>query len=106
MKVPWTALLRYREIWPFVIGKFITDPVWWFYLFWLPSYLERERGQNPLKSALWIGVIYTGSIDRLDFRRLALEHADQARLDGRQGAHDHDDAGRGVHAGLHPRVLR
>ena len=46
MKVPWTALLRYREIWPFLIGKFITDPVWWFYLFWLPSYLERERGQN------------------------------------------------------------
>jgi len=61
VKVPWTALLRYREIWPFLIGKFITDPVWWFYLFWLPSYLERERGQDPLKSALWIGVIYTGS---------------------------------------------
>jgi ACS family hexuronate transporter-like MFS transporter len=61
MKVPWTVLLRYREIWPFLIGKFITDPVWWFYLFWLPSYLERERGQDPLKSALLIGVIYTGS---------------------------------------------
>ena len=61
IKVPWTVLLRYREIWPFLIGKFITDPVWWFYLFWLPSYLERERGQNPLKSALLIGVIYTGS---------------------------------------------
>jgi len=61
VQVPWTALLRYREIWPFIIGKFITDPVWWFYLFWLPSYLERERGQNPLTSALWIGVIYTGS---------------------------------------------
>ena len=45
------VLLRYREIWPFIIGKFITDPVWWFYLFWLPSYLERERGQNPLTSA-------------------------------------------------------
>jgi MFS transporter, ACS family, hexuronate transporter len=61
VRVPWTALLRYREIWPFLIGKLITDPVWWFYLFWLPSYLERERGQNPLKSALLIGVIYTGS---------------------------------------------
>jgi ACS family hexuronate transporter-like MFS transporter len=61
MKVPWTALLRFREIWPFLIGKLITDPVWWFYLFWLPSYLERERGQNPLKSAVLIGVIYTGS---------------------------------------------
>src|SRR3954470_8421654 len=35
MKVPWPVLLRYREIWPFLIGKFLTDPVWWFYLFWL-----------------------------------------------------------------------
>ena len=61
VKVPWTSLLRYREIWPFIIGKFITDPVWWFFLFWLPSYLEKERGQNPLASAGWIGVIYTGS---------------------------------------------
>lgn len=59
--VHWTALLRYGQIWPFLIGKFLTDPVWWFYLFWLPSYLERERGQNPLKSALLLAVIYTGA---------------------------------------------
>jgi MFS transporter, ACS family, hexuronate transporter len=59
--LPWTSLLRYREVWPFLIGKMLTDPVWWFYLFWLPSYLERERGQNPLKSALLLAVIYTGS---------------------------------------------
>jgi MFS transporter, ACS family, hexuronate transporter len=61
IRLPWTSLLRYREIWPFLIGKMLTDPVWWFYLFWLPSYLERERGQNPLKSALLLAVIYTGS---------------------------------------------
>ena len=61
VKVPWTTLVRYREIWPFLIGKLITDPVWWFYLFWLPSYLERERGQNPLNAGLWVAVIYTGS---------------------------------------------
>jgi ACS family hexuronate transporter-like MFS transporter len=59
--LPWTSLLRYRQVWPFLIGKMLTDPVWWFYLFWLPSYLERERGQNPLKSALLLAVIYTGS---------------------------------------------
>ena len=53
--------MRYREIWPFLIGKLITDPVWWFYLFWLPSYLDRERGQNPLNAGLWVAVIYTGS---------------------------------------------
>jgi MFS transporter, ACS family, hexuronate transporter len=61
VKVPWTTLLRYREIWPFVIGKFITDPVWWFYLFWLPSYLEKERGLPALGASGWIAVIYTGS---------------------------------------------
>ena len=61
LAVHWTALLRYRQIWPFLIAKFLTDPVWWFYLYWLPSYLERERGQNPMKSALLLAVIYTGA---------------------------------------------
>ncbi|MDT7838594.1 MFS transporter [Aquabacterium sp. OR-4] len=58
VRLPWTALLRYREIWPFLLGKMLTDPVWWFFLFWLPSYLERERGQNPLKSAGLVALIY------------------------------------------------
>jgi MFS transporter, ACS family, hexuronate transporter len=61
VRMPWTQLLRYRQIWPFLIGKLITDPVWWFFLFWLPSYLERERGQNPLRSASLLALIYTGA---------------------------------------------
>lgn len=61
VRLPWTALLRYREIWPFLCAKMLTDPVWWFFLFWLPSYLERERGQNPLKSAGLVALIYLGS---------------------------------------------
>lgn len=61
VKLPWTALLRFKAIWPFLIGKLLTDPVWWFFLFWLPSYLERERGQNPLKSAGLVALIYLGS---------------------------------------------
>jgi ACS family hexuronate transporter-like MFS transporter len=61
VRLPWTQLLRYRQIWPFLIGKLITDPVWWFFLFWLPSYLERERGQNPLQSAWLLALIYTGA---------------------------------------------
>jgi ACS family hexuronate transporter-like MFS transporter len=61
LRIHWTALLRYSEIWPFLIAKLLTDPVWWFYLYWLPSYLERERGQNPLKSALLLAIIYTGA---------------------------------------------
>jgi ACS family hexuronate transporter-like MFS transporter len=61
LRLRWTALLRYREIWPFLMAKMLTDPVWWFFLFWLPSYLERERGQNPLKSAGLVALIYLGS---------------------------------------------
>jgi ACS family hexuronate transporter-like MFS transporter len=61
MKLPWAAMVRYRQIWPFLIGKFLTDPVWWFFLFWLPSYLSAERGQNILKSSWLMAIIYLGS---------------------------------------------
>ena len=61
MKLPWAAKVRYRQIWPFLIGKFLTDPVWWFFLFWLPSYLSAERGLNILNSSWIIAIIYTGS---------------------------------------------
>ena len=69
-----------RQIWPFLIAKFLTDPVWWFYLYWLPSYLAKERGRNPLKSALLIALIYTGASCRLDCRRLVFRFPDRARL--------------------------
>lgn len=61
IRLPWTALLRFKAIWPFLTAKLLTDPVWWFFLFWLPSYLERERGQNPLASAGLVALIYLGS---------------------------------------------
>jgi ACS family hexuronate transporter-like MFS transporter len=38
--LPWWRLLRYRQAWGFLLGKFLTDPVWWFYLFWLPGYFS------------------------------------------------------------------
>ena len=38
--VPWWHLLRYRQAWGFMVGKFLTDPVWWFFLFWLPQYFN------------------------------------------------------------------
>lgn len=49
-KVHWTVLFRYKQVWPFLIGKFITDPVWWFYLYWLVSILV-GRGMSNLKGA-------------------------------------------------------
>ncbi|HWE83932.1 MAG TPA: MFS transporter [Terracidiphilus sp.] len=36
----WWKLLRYRQAWGFMVGKFLTDPVWWFFLFWLPQYFN------------------------------------------------------------------
>lgn len=39
-RTAWVHLLGYRQTWGFVLGKFLTDPVWWFYLFWLPSYFN------------------------------------------------------------------
>ena len=42
--VRWRELLRHRQTWAFVAGKFLTDPVWWFLLFWLPKYLSHRYG--------------------------------------------------------------
>jgi ACS family hexuronate transporter-like MFS transporter len=50
VKVPWIYLLRYRQGWAFFIAKFMTDPVWWFYLYWLPAYLSKVRGFSPIAS--------------------------------------------------------
>ena len=58
LRIPWPSLLRYREAWAFCIGKMLTDPVWWFYLTWIPTYLTREQ-QVDLRSAAWsLAVIY------------------------------------------------
>jgi ACS family hexuronate transporter-like MFS transporter len=40
----WIAILRRRESWAIVIGRSLTDPIWWFYVFWLPQYLSDTRG--------------------------------------------------------------
>ncbi len=43
-RVPYRVLLHTRAAWAFLLGKFMTDPVWWFYLFWLPGFLNRKYG--------------------------------------------------------------
>ena len=42
--VPWLQLLRYRQTWAFAAGKLLADPVWWFYLYWLPKFLDANYG--------------------------------------------------------------
>lgn len=49
-KVSWFKLLTFRQTWAFFFGKFLTDPIWWFYMFWLPSFLS---GENARKLAAW-----------------------------------------------------
>ena len=60
-KVPWTVLLRQRQAWPFLIGKLLTDPVWWFFLFWMPSYLHDIRHWSLLSSATSLLIPYTAA---------------------------------------------
>ena len=57
-KIPWARLLRYRQTWAFAAGKFMVDPIWWFYLFWIPDYLQREHGLRLTQIGLPILVIY------------------------------------------------
>ena len=45
-RVHWLRLLRHRQTWAFAVGKFLTDPVWWFLLFWLPKFLNHRYGLN------------------------------------------------------------
>lgn len=44
VKIPWRELLKHRQTWVFALGKFMTDPVWWFYLYWLPKFLSKNYG--------------------------------------------------------------
>ncbi|HRE50479.1 MAG TPA: MFS transporter [Flavitalea sp.] len=58
-KTSWTKLLSLPQTWAFVVGKFLTDPVWWFYLFWLPAFLTAEYGLNGTDIALPVALVYT-----------------------------------------------
>ena len=65
-RVPWSRVFPRKETWAFAIGKFLTDPIWWFYLFWLPRYLQSTFGlsleQNRLPLVVVYGVSTVGSI--------------------------------------------
>ena len=57
-KLPWGQILRYRQAWSFIVAKFITDPVWWFFLIWLPTYFKSTRGLDLKKSWVHLVSIY------------------------------------------------
>ena len=56
--IPWRALFRHRQTWAFALGMFLTAPVWWFYLFWVPSFLHQQHGLELLELGPPLVVIY------------------------------------------------
>ena len=57
-RIPWLRLLPHRQTWAFAIGKFMTDPIWWFYLYWIPKFLHDKHGLSLLKLGPPLVAIY------------------------------------------------
>lgn len=57
-KIKWAALLPLRQTWAFALGKFLTDPIWWFYLFWVPGFFQSQHGLALTRIGAPIVVIY------------------------------------------------
>lgn len=58
-KIAWLKLLGYKQTWAFVFGKFMTDGIWWFFLFWLPKYLEAQFNMKGTDIVLPLAVLYS-----------------------------------------------
>ena len=57
-KISWGSLLGFRQTWVFISGKFFTDPVWWFYLFWIPTYFNNTYKIDLKSSWVYVSTIY------------------------------------------------
>jgi MFS transporter, ACS family, hexuronate transporter len=60
-KIPWIKLLAHRQTWAFVIGKFMTDPIWWFIMFWLPKFLNSRYGLSLTELGWPLVIVYNMS---------------------------------------------
>lgn len=58
-KVSWFKLLGYKQTWAFAFGKFMTDGVWWFFLFWLPAYLKAQYNMSGTDTIVPLAVLYS-----------------------------------------------
>ncbi|MCK8493507.1 MULTISPECIES: MFS transporter [Spirosoma] len=59
--VQWAKLFGIRQTWAFVFGKMLTDPIWWFFLFWLPSYFSTTFNLDLKKPSLPLVIVYTAT---------------------------------------------
>lgn len=58
-KSTWFQLLKFKQTWSFFLGKFLTDGVWWFFLFWLPAYLKDQYAMQPTDMMIPLVVLYS-----------------------------------------------
>jgi len=58
IKIPWLSLIKYKQAWAFAVGKFLTDPAWWFYIFWIPKFLYSKHGITLNKIGLPLIIIF------------------------------------------------
>jgi MFS transporter, ACS family, hexuronate transporter len=58
IKIPWLLLVRHRQTWAFAIGMFLSGPIWWMYLFWVPDFLHKKHGLDLLQLGPPLVVIY------------------------------------------------
>jgi ACS family hexuronate transporter-like MFS transporter len=58
VRVPWASLMGYRQTWAFAAAKFLTDPIWWLYLFWMPDFFSRTYGLSLLELGPPLIIIY------------------------------------------------
>lgn len=59
--VKWMKLIKVRQTWAFIVGKFMTDPIWYFFLFWLPSYFNTTFNLDLSKPSLPLVIVYTAT---------------------------------------------
>lgn len=59
LKISWSKLLTYKQTWAFIAGKFLTDGIWWFFLFWLPAFLNSQYMLVGMQVSLPIAFVYT-----------------------------------------------
>lgn len=88
-KASWPKLLAFRQTWAFVVGKFLTDGVWWFFLFWLPAYLKDHYQMTGTAIMIPLAVLYSmtmvGSIGGGSLPAYFINKGDKA-YDGRMKA--------------------
>jgi ACS family hexuronate transporter-like MFS transporter len=60
-QIKWSQLLGLKQTWVFIVGKLLTDPIWWFFLFWLPAYFATTFSLDLKKPSLHLVVVYTAT---------------------------------------------